>query len=63
MGLGIGTGRSEAVHIDVDEWTQVSRQFAHVDPCSPVDVGGPLAGEDGYLHECSVGPAVGDPEV
>ena len=63
VGLGIRSGFSEAVHVDSDERAQVRGEFTHVDACSPVDVGGPLAGEDADLHECSVGPAAREPEV
>ena len=63
MGLRIRPRSAEAVHIDIDERAQVRGEFAHVDTRAPVDIGGPLAGEDADLHECSVGPAVADPEV
>jgi hypothetical protein len=63
MSLSVHSRRSETVHVDIDEWAQVDRQLAHVDTRSPVDIGGPFAGEDADLHGCSVGPAPSDPEV
>ena len=63
MCFGIRSRRSEAVHVDVDQRAQMSRQLAHVHARAPVDIRGPLAGEDGDLHGCSVGPALWEPEV
>ena len=63
MRFGIRSRRSEAVHVDVGQRAQVSRQLAHVHASAPVDIRGPLAGEDGDLHGCSVGPALREPEV
>ncbi len=57
MGLGIRSGATEAMDLDADQWREVRDEFAHVDTRSPIDVRGPLTGEDADLHGCSVGPA------
>ena len=63
MSLGVRSRRTEAVHVDVDEWPQMGGEFAHVDARAPVDIGRPFTGEEADLHGCSVGPAPSDPEV
>ena len=63
MCLRVWSRRAEAVHVDVDEWSQMGGQLTHVDARAPVDIGRPFAGEEADLHGCSVGPALSDPEV
>ncbi len=51
MRCGVGARWSEALHRHVYQGAKMRDKFAYVHSGAPVNIRGPLAGQDGNLHE------------